>query len=415
MIKIRLILDKTKQKQHKDNTHPIVLLVCEPNQKPVPFVIQGMSCHADQFDATIGRFTNKYPKYATYNRILQQQEDKAHTILASFIKKNERFDIGKFKNDFFDVKSNLTVEEVFDYFIKQMYESEHVGNATVFVTCRNRVKAFAPTAKLSQITVQWLIDFEHYLKTKSKETIKDTSISNYLRTFRALLNKAIEKGFMDAEDYPFGKGKFSFNHLNLQTRPRALSKEWIQAIESLELMDDKPITQTRNNLIFARDIFLFSYFSFGMNFSDMAHLKKADIKLGRTEFIRKKTHTPHSIATHPKAKIILKKYAETSCQDYAFPILNDVIHSSMIQKKNRVKTVLKDVNSSLKQITEKLGIDNLNMSSYVSRHSFANIVRKNGATLEEISELLQHKDINTTRIYLESLTDEQKDKWLDVL
>ena len=282
-------------------------------------------------------------------------------------------------------------------------------------TCRNKVKAFDPSVKLSHITIQWLSAWEHFIKTKSdKEVIKDTSVSNYMRTLRSMLNKAIEQGFLDKEDYPFGH-KYSITHLNLKTRPRALSKEWIREIEAVELAEDKPIAQSRNNLLFARDIFLFSYYTFGMNFSDISHLKTTDVKMGRIEYTRKKTHDPHSIGLHPKAKEILQKYSTAAYQDYAFPILNDVTHVSGIQKKHRVQTVLKDVNSSLKQITEKLGIDNLNMSSYVSRHSFANIVRKNGATLEEISELLQHKDINTTRIYLESLTDEQKDKWLDVL
>ncbi len=329
MIKIRIVLDKTRQKQRKDGTHPVVLIVCEPKNVRTQFVLRGMNC--------------------------------------------------------------------------------------LYKTCRNRVKAFAPNAKLSQVTPQWLLNFEHFLKTQSsKGVVKDMSISNYLRTLRALLNKAIQKGFMDAEDYPFGKNKFSFSHLNLQTRPRALSKEWIKEIEAVELPDDKPITQTRNNLTLARNLFLFSYYSFGMSFADIAHLKKSDIKLGRTEFVRKKTHDPHSIATHPTAKAILRKYAPVCYHEYAFPIFKPE-HKTAVLQKTRIQTVLKDVNSCLKQITTQLGLDNLNMSSYVSRHSFANIVRKNGATLEEISELLQHKDINTTRIYLESLTDEQKDKWLEVL
>ncbi len=73
------------------------------------------------------------------------------------------------------------------------------------------------------------------------------------------------------------------------------------------------------------------------------------------------------------------------------------------------------MNSALKKITTQLGVEGLNMSSYVSRHSCANIVRKGGTSLEEIPELLQHKDISTTRIYLESLIDDEIGKWLDVL
>ncbi len=61
MIKIRIVLDKTKQKQHKDGTHPVVLIVCEPNNVRTQFVLRGMNCHAEQFDNGIGRFKKQFP------------------------------------------------------------------------------------------------------------------------------------------------------------------------------------------------------------------------------------------------------------------------------------------------------------------------------------------------------------------
>ena len=54
MIRIRIILDKTKQKQHKDKTHLIILLIYE--SKAVPFVLKGMNYLDGQFDDTVGRF-----------------------------------------------------------------------------------------------------------------------------------------------------------------------------------------------------------------------------------------------------------------------------------------------------------------------------------------------------------------------
>ena len=132
MVRIRIVLDKTKQKQHKDGTHPVVLLVCELNRKPVPFVLKGMHCLDGQFDDSVGRFNKQFPKYATYNRVLQEQEDKANAIIANFIKRGERFDINTFKLDYFSIKANLTVEEAFDFFINKMIEAGEIGNATVF-------------------------------------------------------------------------------------------------------------------------------------------------------------------------------------------------------------------------------------------------------------------------------------------
>ena len=89
---------------------------------------------------------------------------------------------------------------------------------------------------------------------------------------------------------------------------------------------------------FARDIFLFSYFSAGINFKDIATLRYADMEENRIFYHRHKTGKAMTCRLHPQAKKIIAKYicAETIQDDYIFPILDRHAHRTEQQIHNRV-------------------------------------------------------------------------------
>lgn len=49
------------------------------------------------------------------------------------------------------------------------------------------------------------------------------------------------------------------------------------------------------------------------------------------------------------------------------------------------------------------------MTTYVARHSFATVLKREGVSISIISEAMGHRDVATTEIYLDSFYDEQKD------
>ena len=55
---------------------------------------------------------------------------------------------------------------------------------------------------------------------------------------------------------------------------------------------------------------------------------------------------------------------------------------------------------------------NVNLTTYVARHSFATILKKSGVNIGLISEALGHSDIGTTQIYLDSFENSQIDEAL---
>jgi len=52
---------------------------------------------------------------------------------------------------------------------------------------------------------------------------------------------------------------------------------------------------------------------------------------------------------------------------------------------------------------------------YWARHTYATVLKQSGESVEMISELLGHKDIKTTQIYLGKFSDDVKDATQDHL
>ena len=100
--------------------------------------------------------------------------------------------------------------------------------------------------------------------------------------------------------------------------------------------------------------------------------------------------------------------AKPDSHGYLFPILNVEVHKTALQKQNRIHKILSKVNSNLKLIATQSGLD-INLTTYVARHSFATVLKKSGVNIALISEALGHSDLATTQIYLDSFDNEQID------
>ncbi|MEI2747296.1 MAG: hypothetical protein V9E88_00870 [Ferruginibacter sp.] len=72
----------------------------------------------------------------------------------------------------------------------------------------------------------------------------------------------------------------------------------------------------------ARNYFVAGYMMYGMNFTDMAFLKKEDIVDGRIQYRRRKTSKMYDIKITENLKTILDFYiAKNPTSDFVFPII----------------------------------------------------------------------------------------------
>jgi integrase/recombinase XerD len=58
---------------------------------------------------------------------------------------------------------------------------------------------------------------------------------------------------------------------------------------------------------------------------------------------------------------------------------------------------------------------NRDVTTYFARHSFATVLKRSGAKIEMISELLGHSSVDVTENYLDSFEKEHIQKETDVL
>ena len=82
-------------------------------------------------------------------------------------------------------------------------------------------------------------------------------------------------------------------------------------------------------------------------------------------------------------------------------MLDKKVHKTEQQKKDRIKKVRRKVNKDLNSLGKLIGEENL--TSYVSRHSYASYMFHKGMSPMMIKESLMHKNFKTTEIYLKSL------------
>lgn len=225
--------------------------------------------------------------------------------------------------------------------------------------------------------------YETYLQNRG---LTRNSSSFYMRILRAVYNRAVEKGLTE-ERRPF---KQVYTGID-KTVKRAISLKTIKKIKDLDLSQNP-------HLAFARDMFLFSFYTRGMSFIDMAYLKKKDLQNGMLSYRRRKTGQRLMIRWEKCMQEIVDKYGACNDTPYLLPILNKPQTGSRSQYKN----ALSRINRYLKEIALLAGME-IPLTMYVSRHSWASIAKSKNIPLAVISEGMGHDSETTTQIYLASL------------
>ena len=155
---------------------------------------------------------------------------------------------------------------------------------------------------------------------------------------------------------------------------------------------------------FARDMFLFSFYTRGMSFVDMAYLKKKDLSHGVLSYRRKKTGQQLFIRWEKCMEEIVVKY-QTEESEFLLPIIRAEAGNERKQYLNEAH----NINRNLKYIGSRLGLS-IPLTMYVARHTWASIAKSKHIPLSVISEGMGHDNEKTTQIYLASLESSVVDK-----
>ena len=275
-----------------------------------------------------------------------------------------------------------------------LVELKKIGKVRTADTYRNALGSFERFLNArADITLE---DMDSNLMIAYESWLKGTGIcpntsSYYMRNLRAIYNRAVEQGFVTQQN-PF---KHVYTGID-KTKKRAVSLDVIREIRDLKL--------TKKSLIFARDIFLFSFYTRGMSFVDMAFLKKKDLQNGILTYRRNKTGQLLFVKWEKPMQELIDKY-----DTFDTPYLLSVIRNNGVDEWHQYQNAAHRINRNLKQIGKQIGLD-IPLTTYVARHAWASIAQSKNIALSVISEALGHDSEQTTQIYLSSLDTSVVDK-----
>lgn len=279
-----------------------------------------------------------------------------------------------------------TLLEVFEKHNQKVFEliGKDYAKASYqrFHTTKIHVEEFLKSKKkkdiaLTDLNKGFLIDMEHYLK--SKKACNHNTTVKYLRIVMMVARLGIDYGWISKD--PF----FGFKQ-SLQEVKRGHLLE-----DELERLENTPISNQRIEVI--RDMFIFCCYT-GLAYADMAKLKPSNIIQypDGTLWIntsRTKTDVDSRIPLLPKAIEIIEKYKDHPETD---------VYGTVLPVRSNVK-----FNAYLKEVADLCGIEK-NLTTHLARHTFATTVTlNNDVPIETVSKMLGHKNIKTTQIYAKVL------------
>lgn len=422
---IKISLDKRRIKD--DGTYPIILRLTH-NGKSTS-IKTGFSVLESEWDAKACKVKNSYRGATSVTRLNNEIQKKKAEALDEILKlENSKKDtfrtIEQVRKQVAPDKASSSFYDYANTLVKNLIASDRIGTARSYIGVINALKTFnngkpfdknkggnpkkSSNAKYSaqfkdinyrdlhfeEISYEFLRKLEnHHLSSGNGYN----GLAVYMRTIRSIYNQGIKEGKIERIHYPF-------NEYKIKTKPtqkRALELEYLKRIVALELNPGHVCFDARN-------YFLASYLMYGMNFADMARLEKKDIVQGRVQYRRSKTGKLYDIKVTENLDKILSFYMEqkNDCV-YVFPIIK---HDKEMDIEKDIQSARKVFNKNLKTIAGITGIEQ-NLTSYVSRHSFATHALYTNIPVNAISAMLGHSSIKTTEIYLKNLPTNVLDEY----
>lgn len=273
--------------------------------------------------------------------------------------------------------------------IEELRKNGQKRTATNYAGALRMFRRFRKGRDISpdEINGKLIKELELYLKKKDNSL---NTISYYMRILQAAYNYAVEKCWVKKNAYPF-KNVFTGEE---KTAKRAVDRNVVLKLEDLNL-ERLPVLEL------ARDIFMFSLYTRGMAFIDIAYLKKENLKGDILEYKRHKTGQLIQMKLPECAVILIQKYAYIMGDaDYLFPLL---YHPGR-KKFSSYDSALRLYNRRLKKISAIMKLTEP-LTSYVSRHTWATLAKYQGIATIIISDAMGHTSEDTTRIYLDRINN----------
>jgi len=342
----------------------------------------GMKCDVNPkyWDVEAGRATGRTTEAVNANALVDNTKSAIYKIYRELQERDNYVTAEKIKNIFLGIDAKQqTLLELFDSHNKEKKELIGINYAKNtyqrYCIARKLIANFIlykynlHDVSLKEVNGQFIDDFDVYLLSQCN--FSKNGIITIQKKLRHIIEVALNKEYITRN--PFKEHKLQWQKVD---------RGYLTQSE-LETLIDYRFEEKR--LEKARDIFIFCSFT-GMSYTDVKHLTHNQIKSSVEGNLwirgkRLKTDTEYNIPLLNIPKMILEKYKGKVNNDLALPVV-----------------VCAYYNRLLKKIGQMCGIKK-NLSSHLARHTFATLTLTKGVSIESVSKMLGHTNINTTQIY----------------
>ena len=273
------------------------------------------------------------------------------------------------------------------------------GTAHVYRSSLNAIIAYHGKGDFTfnEVTPEWIKGFEIHLRGRGCSW---NTVSTYLRTFRAVYNRAV-----DCRGAVYVPHLFRSVYTGTRAdRKRALDTEDIQKVFT-KLPQSPAVT---SDIRRAQELFVLMFLLRGLPFVDLAYLRKSDLRDNVITYRRRKTGRPLSVTLTSEAMAILKRYMDRdSSSPYLFPLLNS--REGTKEAYHEYQLALRNFNRQLMLLGEMLGLGD-KLSSYTARHTWATTAYYCEIHPGVISEAMGHSSITVTETYLKPFQNKKIDE-----
>ena len=296
-------------------------------------------------------------------------------------------------------------EDFMDYLHRQVEFKRSLGKirtATAYNDLWKRLHQFTDGGGLpfGDITSDKMQQFEAWLQARGN---RPNTTSYYVRAMRTVYNKAVEEGIAQQPKVNPFKKVFTGNE---KTVKRAIPVAKVREIAHMDFRELPGLPRAeREAMEYARDMFMFSFYTRGMSPIDIAKLRKDSLRDGVLTYYRSKTRQRLSVKWEKCMEEIRRRHSAPDGSPYMLDFSSgegEEFHRIYLNRICRV-------NAALHRIGELAGCGGI-LTMYVARHSWASACKNSNIPLSVISEGMGHTDEETTRIYLAQLDTSIVDK-----
>jgi len=363
-------------------------------------------------------------KYKEWEATISGAKTQANEAIKAATAHGKPFTWDRFEKEFLQQESKRGFLKIFEDHLNELLETERIGTHRAYISAFEALREFRGATKEKDgrtfkivkqatdfspvdLTPTFLKKFESYLLRR--ELTKD-SVAIYMRAIRVIMNNIISDNPTLAEFYPFARrpgerGKYVIKK-GSGKKGEALTLDQLKAFIDIKTMNGLPEHE-------AKLFWLFSFHCQGMNFTDIAHLKyHTNIKGDVITYVRQKTRETEKeentieIPLTDSIRAIINELGNTDKKAgrYVFNILKKGM--TIEEQHKAIQQHIKTTNKYLKKICKATGLPEI--TGYWARHSYANLLKQTGESVDMIREMLGHSDVKTTESYLKRFDIDKK-------